>query len=177
MSDNRAHTDAVPQAGMQAHPLPRPVRKRPAHHPVIERSDRPTVLMVTTCVKGRRALLARDEIQALLVRVWRMAEHWQVNRYVLMPDHVHLFCCPANRETPYSRWREFWRATVTKEWPFPAEKPIWLRDDWDTQIRDAAHFAEKWHYVRNNPVRKGLVARAEDWPYCGEVFPFTWIER
>ncbi len=44
-------------------------------------------------------------------------------------------------------------------------------------MRSAEQFTEKWHYVRENPVRKGLVARAEDWPYWGEVFPFVWIER
>ena len=154
-----------------------PTRKRPAHPAPLERSDRPTVLMVTTCVKGRRSLLARDEVHSLLRDVWLRADHWQVNRYILMPDHVHFFCCPARSQTSYKTWREFWRATATREWPFPNEGPIWLRDDWDTQMRSAEQFTEKWHYVRENPVRKGLVARAEDWPCWGEVFPFVWIER
>jgi hypothetical protein len=26
----------------------------------------------------------------------------------------------------------------------------------------------KWNYVRENPVRAGLV-KAEDWPYAGEI--------
>ena len=155
----------------------RPNRKHPAHLPPIERADRPTVIMVTTCVAGRRPLLVREEIHALLRDIWHRADHWRVNRYVLMPDHVHFFCCPANPQTSYKTWRQFWRSAATREWPFPAEKPVWQRDDWDTQIRSAAHFTEKWHYVRENPVRKGLVARADDWPYWGEIFPFTWIER
>ena len=158
-------------------PSDRPIRKHPAHHPPVEREDQPTVLFITTCVKGRRSILARDEIHALLRRVWTCADHWQVNRYMIMPDHIHFFCCPATRETSYRTWREFWRWTATCEWPDPNEKPIWQRDDWDVQIRSAEHFREKWHYVRENPVRKGLVQRAEDWPYTGIVFPFTWIER
>jgi len=155
----------------------RPIRKHPVHQPAVERADRPTVIMVTTCVTGRRSLLAREEIHALLRDIWRRADPWRVNQYVLMPDHVHFFCCPAHPETGYKTWRQFWRATATREWPFPAEKPVWQRDDWDTQIRNGDHFTEKWHYLRENPVRKGLVAHADDWPYWGEIFPFTWIER
>ena len=152
-------------------------RKRPIHLPPIERADRPTVIMVTTCVSGRRPLLAREEIHSLLINIWHQAHHWQINRYVLMPNHIHFFCCPANLQTAYKTWRQFWRSTATRRWPYPAEKPIWQRDDWETQIRNATHFTEKWHYVRENPVRKGLVSNADDWPYWGEIYPFTWIER
>jgi putative transposase len=120
----------------------RPIRKHPAHLPPLERADRPTVIMVTTCVTGRRSLLAREEIHTLLRDIWRRADHWQINRYVIMPDHLHFFCCPANPQTSYKTWRQFWRSTATREWSFPAEKPIWQRDDWDTQIRSAAHFTE-----------------------------------
>ena len=35
-------------------------------------------------------------------------------------------------------------------------------------------YAEKWNHVRQNPVRGGLVARAEEWPYQGEV---VYIDR
>jgi REP element-mobilizing transposase RayT len=152
-------------------------RKGPAHFPPVEQPDRPTVLMVTTCVKSRRHLLACAESHDLLRSVWRSADHWQVNRYVIMPDHIHFFCCPANRETPFKIWQQFWRAHVTRQWPRLDEKPIWQKDDWDTQIRFHDAFTEKWHYVRHNPVRQGLVKIADEWPYQGEVFPFVWLER
>ena len=34
---------------------------------------------------------------------------------------------------------------------------------WDTRLRDEAHYAEKFRYVCNNPVRKGLCASAREW--------------
>ena len=37
------------------------------------------------------------------------------------------------------------------------------RDFWDTRLRDEAHYAEKFRYVCNNPVRKGLCASAREW--------------
>ena len=39
------------------------------------------------------------------------------------------------------------------------------RDFWDTRLRDDAHYADKFRYVCNNPVRKGLCATAREWPY------------
>ena len=37
------------------------------------------------------------------------------------------------------------------------------------RLRDGESYGEKWQYVRENPVRQGLVERPEDWPYCGRV--------
>jgi len=31
------------------------------------------------------------------------------------------------------------------------------------------HYDEKWEYVRQNPVRAGLVAESDDWPHRGEM--------
>jgi len=47
--------------------------------------------------------------------------------------------------------------------------PIWQREYWDRQLRRSESYAEKWQYVRNNPIRHGYVRRAEDWPYQGEL--------
>ena len=39
----------------------------------------------------------------------------------------------------------------------------------DHILRNDESYAEKWNYVRDNPVRAGLVELAENWPYHGEV--------
>jgi len=39
----------------------------------------------------------------------------------------------------------------------------------DHVLRNDESYAQKWEYVFQNPVRGGLVARAEDWPYAGEI--------
>ena len=46
---------------------------------------------------------------------------------------------------------------------------MWERGFFDHVIRNAESYAQKWDYVRQNPVRAGLVERAEDWPYQGEI--------
>lgn len=55
--------------------------------------------------------------------------------------------------------------------------PLFQRDCWDRQLRTGDSYAQKWEYVRNNPVRKGLVGHAEDWPFQGEMNVLEWHEK
>ena len=55
--------------------------------------------------------------------------------------------------------------------------PLFQRDCWDRQLRTGESYAQKWEYVRNNPVRKGLVAHADEWPYQGQMNVLEWHER
>lgn len=52
--------------------------------------------------------------------------------------------------------------------------PLWQRQCWDTQLRTGESYDAKWDYVRNNPVRKGLVASPDDWPFQGELNVLSW---
>jgi hypothetical protein len=47
--------------------------------------------------------------------------------------------------------------------------PIWQKQFFDHLLRSPQSYGDKWAYVRENPVRAGLVARAEDWHYAGEI--------
>jgi putative transposase len=106
------------------------------------------------------------------------SEFWRVGHYVIMPDHIHLFCAPNTFPAhPLKGWIECWRNQVTPAWPHRGQVPIWQREFWDRQLRCSESYAEKWHYVANNPVRHGYVRRAEDWPYQGELNVLEWHDR
>ena len=49
--------------------------------------------------------------------------------------------------------------------PRRATMAAWL---FDHVLRSEESYGEKWLYVRDNPVRAGLVDDASDWPYQGE---------
>ena len=53
------------------------------------------------------------------------------------------------------------------------EAQAWLVD-WDTRLRRSESYAEKWGYIRENPMRKGLVTKPEDWPYQGMMNILRW---
>ena len=161
---------------------------RPRHHPahgVLVSSVAPTIVFLTVCTRGRRPWLADPEVHELLRAVWVDANAWLVGRYVLMPDHIHLFCAP-NEEgsagaspspaeatvAPLDNWVRYWKSQFSKRDRDPQHR--WQADHWDTRLRREASYSDKWDYVHHNPVRASLVARPEDWPYSGELHVLRW---
>jgi len=153
-----------------------PDRKRPAHFPTVEAGSRSIIIFLTICTKRRRPLLANDRAVNLLLEAWQTAANfWIIGRYVILPDHLHLFCAPNTfPPQPLKNWISFWKNLVTRAWPIRDEIPIWQSEYWDRQLRRGESYAEKWDYVGNNPVRHGYVRRARDWPYRGELNVLQW---
>lgn len=159
-------------------PVHKPCRKRPAHFPAVTVGFKSIIIFLTVCTRQRKPLLANDEAAQLIIEAWQAANFWRVGRYVIMPDHIHLFCGPNTfPPRPLKKWIEYWRNHVTRAWPHGIQVPIWQREFWDRQLRRSESYAEKWHYVVNNPVRHGYVRRTEDWPYQGELNVLEWHDR
>jgi len=55
-------------------------RKHPAHHPPIERHNKPTILFLTICTHKRKKILASDSIHESLLKAWNTADHWLIGR-------------------------------------------------------------------------------------------------
>jgi len=92
-----------------------------------------------------------------------------VGRYVIMPDHVHLFV-RGDYNFKLGPWigalkQALARATVLSR----AKGQIWEEGFFDHILRSDESYSQKWNYVRENPVRAGLVKSATDWPYQGEI--------
>jgi putative transposase len=149
----------------------RPVRAHPAHG-VLVIEGRPTIVFLTVCTKDRAPWLAARDVHDALLEVWREATAWLVGQYVLMPDHLHLFAGMVSETIPLDNWVKYWKSQFRKHHKRPDRR--FQPDHWDTRVRDGARYEEQWNYVRDNPVRQGLVERAEDWPFQGEVFSLPW---
>ena len=44
-------------------------------------------------------------------------------------------------------------------------------------MRTQEQYLRKLEYVSQNPVRQGLVARSEEWPYQGRLNELVWINE
>lgn len=130
------------------------------------------VYFVTLCTHRRRKLLATSALSEGFARFAERAysEHnIAVGRYVIMPDHLHLFVNGADN-FELGRWIGLLKLVLRKSIGCPpARDPIWQRGFFDHILRNEESYAQKWSYVRDNPVRAGLVAKADDWPYAGEI--------
>ena len=69
-------------------------RKHLAHPPIIERDNEPVIIYLTVCSKDRKRIFAFADSAAVIVDAWQKASLWLVGRYVIMPDHIHLFARP-----------------------------------------------------------------------------------
>jgi putative transposase len=72
---------------------------RARHYRHLRRLDavwiEPAVYFLTICTAGRRALLANDDVFAVLRAEFEASPlryGWTVGRFVVMPDHLHFFC-------------------------------------------------------------------------------------
>jgi putative transposase len=129
------------------------------------------LFFVTFCTYERRKLLASDPVHAAFVGFAEQAysvHKIAVGRYVVMPDHVHLFVRGPD-DFQLGPWVGMLKQALAKHIALAGRSPIWQRGFFDHVLRNDESYAQKWNYVRENPVRAGLVANAEDWPYSGEI--------
>jgi REP element-mobilizing transposase RayT len=92
-----------------------------------------------------------------------------VGRYVVMPDHLHLFV-DGGEKFDLGLWmRGLKRAIAKALTPSPMDGKIWQPGFFDHLLRSSESYEEKWQYVRSNPVRAGLVDDTDRWPYQGEI--------
>jgi putative transposase len=107
-------------------------------------------------------------------QIWEASaflDGWFVGKYLLMPDHAHLFAKPAAEAKPLPEWVKTWKSISSRRLSRQLQvlPPVWQRDYFDHFIRSAASYSEKWHYVEYNPVRRGLCTKPDGWPYQGEI--------
>jgi putative transposase len=118
--------------------------------------------------------------------------------YVVMPEHVHILLYPhargSDQPIPVStllevfkthsglackeRLREYWREHG-RLWSEPLnrwargerkEQAIWKPRGYDFNIDRRETFIEKLNYCHKNPITRGLVGRAADWPWSSYRF-------
>ncbi len=143
-------------------------RRAPAKS-VLLSLDRPTLVFVTVCTARRERWLACDEVHARLGEVWRQEDRWHVTSYLLMPDHLHFFAQPSALNIGFDEWVTAWKRRFGRMRPaLPGGG--WQSLSFHHRIRSYEDACKKLDYMQQNPVRAGLVARTEDWPYRGSIF-------
>lgn len=127
---------------------------------------------VTCCTYRRRPYLASERVHSSFVKFGQRAQvefGIAVGRYVILPDHLHLFVA-----LPDNVKLGDWIGTLKRFLAQAVEVscssgPIWQRGFFDHLLRSSESYSEKWNYVRENPVRAALVPHADDWRYSGEI--------
>ena len=116
-----------------------------------------------SCFRRRSYLMpvaAMDLFEDALERV-RQRYLFAVAGYVVMPEHVHLLVNEPQRAL-LSRVVQALKLSVSMR---SRERPFWQAHYYDFNVYAHAKFVEKLRYIHRNPVRRGLVAKPEDWKW------------
>jgi len=122
--------------------------------------------MVTSSTWCRRALFSREAWQKLLIDTLYhyRGSAYLLHEFVVMPDHIHVILTPI---TSLEKAVQF----VKGGFSYRAKKElgsnleVWQKGFSDHRIRDASDDRLHQTYIQQNPVRKNLCERAEDYPY------------
>ena len=142
----------------------------------------------------RLPLLAKERSRSWFVSAMRCARRdlrLSIWAYVIMPEHVHVIVYPQEREYKIARIRTALKLPVThkairfleRSAPAFLEKlkdvqpngdlhyRFWQRGGgYDRNVVEPATLMQMIEYIHNNPVRRGLVAKATDWVWSSARF-------
>jgi putative transposase len=136
-------------------------------------SDEPVIVWLTVCTKNRAPWLTHAEVMETLHAIWSDdATAWHMGDYLIMPDHLHGFCAPSSTIVELERWIAYWKYRFTRI--ARRQGGDWQRGAFHHRLRSRDEFREKWLYMMENPMRKDLVERWQDWPWRGKVHDITW---
>ena len=128
----------------------------------------PPLFFVTFNAHRRTKLLANALVYNRFVEFAKRGQQQgiAIGRYVIMPDHAHL-PVSGGKDFLLTQWIRLLKRNLSKAISHP--QPHWQKGFFDHLIRRGESYAEKWEYVRQNPVRAGLVSNCDDWLWQGEI--------
>jgi putative transposase len=92
--------------------------------------------------------------------------------YVVMPEHVHLLVSEPKKAL-LSKAIQALKLSVSVQ---SRERPFWQVRYYDFNVHNEEKRVEKLRYMHRNPVKRGLVEKAEDWPWSSFRHYMTGIE-
>jgi putative transposase len=117
--------------------------------------ERCPIYFLTAGTFERRALLANTRVHEAFVGFAEKAAErgaW-VGKYVLMPDHLHLFLVVDDTRIRLSAWVKSLKNVLSKVLRVEGiDAPHWQKGFFDHVLRGSESYAQKWIYVRDNPV-------------------------
>ena len=124
---------------------------------------------VTSSIAEKRSLLQSDRSARLFIDVlyeYRSQGKYSLHEFVAMPDHFHLLLTVGANIT-IEKAVQFLKGGFAfragRELGFRA--PVWQRGFSEVRINTAEAYERTAEYIRNNPVRRHLVAETTQFPY------------
>ncbi len=128
---------------------------------------------ITIAVEGRVKIFDNNDRAGIVLTALREAAaryDTEVFAYCLMPDHVHILAATPPGVSLVDFVRQFKQLSAFRLKRL-AGKPVavWQERFYDHGLRAEEALQDVADYMWQNPVRAGIVTRAEDYPYSGSL--------
>jgi putative transposase len=122
--------------------------------------------MITSATWDRRSLFSREPWVKLLIDTLYhyRGSAYLLHEFVVMPDHVHVLITP---RTSLEKAVQFIKGgfSYRSKKELCSNMEVWQKGFSDHRIREADDYLRHVFYIRENPVRKHLCERVEEFPY------------
>jgi len=115
-----------------------------------------------------RTQRARNLFEETLERM-RQKHDFFITGYVIMPEHVHLLLSEPRKGSLAISLHAI-KLSMSKQSP---ERPFWQARYYDFNVYTEKKRVEKLRYMHRNPVKRGLVEKAEEWQWSSFRHYFT----
>jgi putative transposase len=126
--------------------------------------------MVTSSTWERRSLFRNERWALLLIDALYhyRGSAYLLHEFVIMPDHIHVLLTP---KTSLEKAVQFIKGgfSYRAKKELGSNMEVWQKGFSDHRIRDAGDYMRHVDYIRQNPVRKNLCERAQEYPYSSAV--------
>jgi len=118
---------------------------------------------------GRRVLQS-ERNAGLLIDVLRSLvreRRFQLHDFVIMPDHIHLLIEVVDDMTIEKAMQLIkgrFSHRLSHEFNYKGE--VWQRGFTEVQVMNRESFEMHREYIAQNPVKAGIAASADDFPFC-----------
>ncbi len=144
---------------------------------------------ITTNIYNQLNLFTRSPYTIPLydsLNFYRYKRQFKLIGYVFMPDHIYLLIWPSGQSSVSEIMRDYKKFTAVRiirqaemehadHWITAFERAgrqtqrskrkVWQDSYWDKNVFSEKFLRQKLNYIHRNPVRAGLVEKAEDYPY------------
>jgi putative transposase len=94
-------------------------------------------------------------------------EFFDIQAYCFMPDHLHLLVSGREEASDCLAFIYGFKQRSAFAFKQATGQRLWQHKPYDHILRPDERWEAVAYYIWMNPVRKGLCARPEDWPYSG----------
>ncbi|MFA4967068.1 MAG: transposase [Candidatus Margulisiibacteriota bacterium] len=131
----------------------------------------PRPYFITICSRDKTHFFVNDNLNQSIIKCLieeKKRVGFKIYVYCLMPNHLHLLLAPSAKEISISEFIGAYKSKTTRiAWDYGISGKLWQWRFHDRVVRKSEDLQTIGQYILDNPVRKGLVLKWQDYKYLG----------